>query len=260
MKFDSLNYARVKEFKWQADMKQPRFCLSLAKTSKNMAVTGGDGGNEYSSKPSKAAELFFFDNNIFKDLPDLQRSRMAHASVMMSQVIIYVFAGLQDKDRYALKIERLEVSREGTWKEFDAQGIFRPDFPIQAVNYGATQTKYSFLIFGKGLQRTYLQQKVTIDEGKREEEKDFELLRGLNLEIENYNDDSRLNVLFTNYERIQTVFQDNLFAVDVENYDLWSWREGQMWEERQNLRNAFTQAELDEIDNVEEPQSRCDIF
>ena len=52
-----------------------------------------------------------------------------------------------------------------------------------------------------------------------------------------------------------------MFAVDVENYDLWSWKEAQMWEERQNLRNAFTQAEQDEIDNVEEPpQSRCDIF
>ena len=44
-KFDSLNYPRVKEFEWQADMKKPRFCLALAKTSKNMAVTGGDGGN-----------------------------------------------------------------------------------------------------------------------------------------------------------------------------------------------------------------------
>lgn len=36
---------------------------------------------------------------------------MAHASIMMSQVIIYVFAGLEDKDRFSLKLERLEVSR-----------------------------------------------------------------------------------------------------------------------------------------------------
>ena len=103
---------------------------------------------------------------------------MAHASIMTSQDTIYVFGGLQDKDRYSLKIERLKVSREGTWVEMNPQGIFRPDFPIAAVNYKAVQAESSFVIFGKGIRGSNLHQIVTIDEKQREDGKEFELIKG----------------------------------------------------------------------------------
>ncbi len=75
------------------------------------------------------------------------------------------------------------------------------------------------MLFGRGIRGTNQQSKITIDEGQREDEAEFELTDA-NVKVE---DKTRLeggfgeeiDVVFTNYERIQAAFKERLFAVDV---------------------------------------------